>query len=125
MATHLRQHFEPLFVHYKVDLALWGHEHAYERMHPVVNGTTVSWTTTNPPAPINLVLGMGGADNSYMAGWIEPPPVNFKLFQIMNRPPLFFFKHGAKSGFEMCFAPSSFGAGGPNQNTSRIQHKEV
>ena len=36
-----------------------------------------------------------------------------------------FFKNGAKSGFEMCFAPSTFGAGGPNQNTSRIQYKEV
>ena len=32
---------------------------------------------------------------------------------------------GAASGFEMCFAPSTFGAGGANQNTSRIQHKEV
>ena len=29
------------------------------------------------------------------------------------------------SEFEICFAPSTFGAGGPNQNTSRIQHKDV
>ena len=34
-------------------------------------------------------------------------------------------KNGATSGFEMCFAASNFGAGGPNQNTSRIQHKEL
>ena len=37
-------------------------------------------------------------------------------------------QNGATSGFEMYFLlsdPSTFGAGGPNQNTSRIQHKEV
>ena len=51
-----------------------GHEHAYERTFPVINGTVVSRTTDKPQAPINLVLGMGGADNSYMSGWIEPPP---------------------------------------------------
>ena len=28
--------------------------------------------------------------------------------------------NGATSGFEMCFALSTFGAGGPNQNTSRL-----
>jgi hypothetical protein len=74
MAAHLRRRLEPLFVAAKVDLALWGHEHAYERIHPVINGTVVSRTTADPPAPINIVLGMGGADNSYMGGWIEPPP---------------------------------------------------
>ena len=31
-------------------------------------------------------------------------------------------KMAQTSGFEMYFAPSTFGAGGPNQNTSRIQH---
>ena len=32
-----------------------------------------------------------------------------------------------KSGFEMCFAPSTrpVGAAGPNQNTSRIQNEKV
>ena len=74
MAYHLRRHMEPLFVQANVDLVLWGHEHSYERIHPVINGTAVGRDTTNPRAPINLVLGMGGADNSYMSGWIEPPP---------------------------------------------------
>ena len=43
----------------------------------------------------------------------------------------FFFLGGVKSGFEMCFFscdPSTFGAGGPHQNTSRTQalkQKEV
>ena len=44
--------------------------------------------------------------------------------------PSYIYKNGATSGFEMCFAsdPSTFGAGGeggPNQNTSQIQHKEA
>ena len=34
-------------------------------------------------------------------------------------------QNGATSGFEMCFAPSTFDAAGPNQNTSRFQHKEI
>jgi len=74
MAYHLRRNMEPLFVKGKVDLVLWGHEHSYERIHPVVNGTVVGRTTDHPGAPINLVLGMGGADNSYMSGWIKPAP---------------------------------------------------
>ena len=36
-----------------------------------------------------------------------------------------FFKMMPTSGFEMYFGPSTFGAGGPYQNLSRIQHKEV
>ena len=51
-----------------------GHEHAYERIFPAINGTVVSYSTDKPQAPINLVLGMGGADNSYMSGFAEPPP---------------------------------------------------
>ena len=97
MAATLRRRMEPLFVKAKVDLVLWGHEHAYnsrqtsldpvtfpihrriwwsryERIHPAINGHVVGRTTANPAAPINLVLGMGGAGNSYMSGWREPPP---------------------------------------------------
>ena len=37
-----------------------------------------------------------------------------------------FFQNGATSGFEMCFTPSTKGAGGPtNQITSRIQCEGV
>ena len=34
-------------------------------------------------------------------------------YQIINQ-------NGTTAGVKMCFAPSTFGAGGPNQNTSRI-----
>jgi hypothetical protein len=75
MSAHLRRHLEPLFVQAKVDVVLWGHEHAYERMHAVVNGSVVSRSTRTPPhAPINLVLGMGGADNSCALESTPPPP---------------------------------------------------
>ena len=33
-------------------------------------------------------------------------------------------QNAATAGYEMYFAPSTFGAGGPNQNTSRIKHKD-
>lgn len=39
--------FEPLLVQHGVDLVLVGHEHCYERIHPVVNGPSVCllcWT---------------------------------------------------------------------------------
>ena len=29
---------------------------------------------TRAPVPVHVLIGMGGADNSYMPGWIEPPP---------------------------------------------------
>lgn len=34
----------------------------------------MQYTTDNPSVPVHVVVGMGGADNSYMQGWIEPPP---------------------------------------------------
>ena len=44
---------------------------------------------------------------------------------IQTRTSLPLFQNGATSVFEVLLSvPSTFGAGGPNQNTSRIQHKE-
>ena len=50
-------------------------------------------------------------------------PVNL---QLLRRFP-FCFQNDEKSGFELWFAPSTFGVGcpGPSQNTSRIQDKKV
>ena len=39
--------------------------------------------------------------------------------------PLPLVQNGTQSGFGMSFAARTFGAGGPNQHTSRIQYKEV
>ena len=44
-----------------VDLALWAHVHAYERLWPVFNNTVFNGTEedpyTNPGAPVHLITG--------------------------------------------------------------------
>jgi hypothetical protein len=65
---------EPLLLRFGVDLAVNGHMHLIEFVHPNVNGTVVSWPTTvpgtvaatasvytNPTAPLYLVVGASGA----------------------------------------------------------------
>lgn len=39
--------FESMMVKHGVDLTLTGHEHAYERVHPNINGTVVSTLSSN------------------------------------------------------------------------------
>mmetsp|Transcript_54517 Transcript_54517/g.118620 ORF Transcript_54517/g.118620 Transcript_54517/m.118620 type:complete len:195 (-) Transcript_54517:29-613(-) len=55
-----RYAMEPLMHKYGVDLYLCGHEHNYERLWPVLNGT---YTTTYdaPGKPVHVVTGSGGA----------------------------------------------------------------
>ncbi|XP_053608418.1 acid phosphatase type 7 isoform X2 [Plodia interpunctella] len=54
---------EPLLKDYGVDIALWAHEHSYERTWPLYdqrmyNGTTHPYT--NPGAPVHIVTGSAG-----------------------------------------------------------------
>ena len=61
-----RDAVEYLLVNHSVDLAIWGHDHSYERTYPVVaeevfdiggqNGTVFA----SPTAPIHLVVGTAG-----------------------------------------------------------------
>eukprot|EP01136_Pigoraptor_vietnamica_P034749 Opistho-1_new@99067 len=79
VATLLRQHIEPLLIEHKVDLALWGHHHSYQRSCPVnaqvcaANATSTrahdgpkgndafGQVFSGPyAAPIHCVIGMGG-----------------------------------------------------------------
>ena len=51
---------EELFRASGVDLAVWAHEHSYERMWPVFNRTVYNGTHspyTNPPALTHVVTG--------------------------------------------------------------------
>lgn len=57
-APRLQASIEPLLVKYHVDMAIWGHVHAYERTYPVVNFTRVSSNV----GTVHLVVGMAGAD---------------------------------------------------------------
>jgi hypothetical protein len=70
---------EPLLLEFKVDLVIDGHVHAYERVHPVNNGTVVTWPQgadnvyTDPAAPLHITQGTGGAFQE--ANWVQPQPV--------------------------------------------------
>ena len=67
----------------------------------------LGWNKTASPFIILVDKDLWGEYNGVLHGKSTPHIIN---------------KNGATSGFEMCFAPSTVGAGGPNQNTSRIQH---
>ncbi|KAJ5656194.1 hypothetical protein N7507_008144 [Penicillium longicatenatum] len=52
--------FEPLFIEFGVDIALFGHKHFYERMAPIANGVLDPNGLDNPSAPWYLVNGAAG-----------------------------------------------------------------
>ena len=59
---------------YHVDLYLSGHQHMYERVYPVINGTVMMKGNAyvDPNAPVHIVQGTGGANAS--ADDIIPQP---------------------------------------------------
>ncbi|KAG1669121.1 Acid phosphatase type 7 [Nymphon striatum] len=60
---------EPLLKEYGVDLAIWAHEHIYERMWPVYNlkvyNGSYSAPYTNPGAPTHIVTGSAGCQERH------------------------------------------------------------
>ena len=53
---------EPLMEQYSVDLYLCGHEHNYERLWPVLNGSFARNSSfVKPGKPVHIVTGAGGA----------------------------------------------------------------
>ncbi len=74
-----REAMENLLFDYNVDLAIWGHDHHYERTHPVFqeevyanNTGTYSDPYYLPRATIHIVAGMSG--RSVYDGLEEPQP---------------------------------------------------
>lgn len=61
--THLRETFEPLFLRYGVDVALYGHVHQYERTCMGLH----NFTCGVPGAPVHVVIGNAG--NDYQVPW--------------------------------------------------------
>ncbi|XP_071535024.1 acid phosphatase type 7 isoform X2 [Panulirus ornatus] len=57
---------EELLDKYGVDLAVWAHEHSYERLWPMFNYTVMNGSTsepyTNPKAPVHFTTGSAGCD---------------------------------------------------------------
>lgn len=60
---------EPLFYQYGVDLALWAHEHSYERLWPVYNRKVYNGSKqepyTNPGAPVHIITGSAGCQEDH------------------------------------------------------------
>ena len=58
---------------YGVDVAIWAHEHSYERMWPLYNYTLYNGTEEdayhNPGAPAHIVTG--SAVCAWRIGWTE------------------------------------------------------
>jgi len=57
--THLQETLEPVFQEFQVDMALWGHVHAYERTCAIRNGTCVKENGT-----VHVLIGMAGRELS-------------------------------------------------------------
>lgn len=60
---------EKLLWHYNVDVAIWAHEHNYERTWPVYDGKVLNGSTdepyTNPMAPVHITSGSAGCDERH------------------------------------------------------------
>ena len=61
----VRTHLDPLLTKYKVDIYFSGHQHSYERLWPVSNGTVVQESYNNPKAPVHIVSGQNGCNENY------------------------------------------------------------
>lgn len=71
----LQQYIEPLLHRYKVDLAIWGHMHCYERTYPVYNNVpsqTSGKVFKNVNGTIHLTIGTAGAMSD--EAFVQPPP---------------------------------------------------
>ncbi|XP_067932184.1 acid phosphatase type 7-like [Watersipora subatra] len=57
---------ERLFHTSGVDLIIQAHEHSYERLHPLYNGTQVGCGYNNPSAAVHLIAGSAGCNEREM-----------------------------------------------------------
>jgi len=67
-AWFMKEEYEGLFHHYKVDIVLQGHVHAYERTNPVYK-----WQVT-PGATIYMTDGHAGNGEGLYYSWQDPQP---------------------------------------------------
>ncbi|GFO35532.1 purple acid phosphatase [Plakobranchus ocellatus] len=70
--------WEKLFMEYGVDLAVWAHEHSYERMWPVYDRQVMNASAqapyTNPKAPVHIVTGSAGCREIHDNFTTNPQP---------------------------------------------------
>lgn len=72
-ADGIRRQLEPLLLRHRVDLAIWAHQHNYERTYPVLNNTVTSHSYVRPPSPVHILNGAGG-NKEHNGGFTNPPP---------------------------------------------------
>ena len=65
-SQRMKEHMEPLFVEYGVNLIVSGHDHAYMRTHPLAFGNVTK------DAPVYLILGAGGNREEHTRGYLHP-----------------------------------------------------
>lgn len=84
-APIVRDAFEDVFYDHKVDLLLYGHVHAYERMAPAYKNETIYseyddlHSHINPRAPVLIITGVPGQAESYAP--VSSTPLLFSLAQ--------------------------------------------
>lgn len=92
---NLRDTIEPLFIEHKVDIAISGHDHNYERTFPV-DSTTAYQTDTNaflrPEGPIHILVGTGGrilypgsSSNPEWSAHFESTTYGFGVLELLNK----------------------------------------
>lgn len=83
----VRDHWGPLFDRYEVDLVINGHNHCYERTHPLRAGTVVEeiadGDTFDPSRGTTYITAGGGGQTAYQASLhpvsyvtVEPAPIS-------------------------------------------------
>jgi len=74
VGSPIQVELEPLFVKYGVDIYFCGHMHMYERIHPLINGTTVQTGNVykSPNAPLHIVAGTAGVFTDH--DYVTPQP---------------------------------------------------
>ncbi|XP_068249786.1 acid phosphatase type 7-like [Palaemon carinicauda] len=77
---------EELLDKYGVDLAVWAHEHSYERLYPMFNYTVYNGSAeapyTNPKAPVHITTGSAGCDEVHDHFKHEQP--NWSAFRSLD-----------------------------------------
>lgn len=62
--SQIQPYIEKLFYDQGVDIEIWAHEHSYERTWPVYDFNVTQYNYNNPLAPIHLITGAAGCNES-------------------------------------------------------------
>jgi 3',5'-cyclic AMP phosphodiesterase CpdA len=123
----IREEWSPLFDRYGVDLVLCGHEHHYERSHPI-RGHEANPTLTPLPAAtapdvvdtsqgtVHMVIGGGGTSRPSNHEFFDPPQCRVITAVgppdpvTKRRPPIYAHEHAAWSAVRNAAHPYGFAA---------------